>query len=316
MTGAAGGRTGVHERPALFAELVAKARAYAPIRTAVVHAVDREALLGAVRAAAEGLIAPTLVGPARRIREAADACGLDIEALPLIAVEHSHEAAETAVAMARRGEVDALMKGSLHTDELMHAAVAPRVGLSAARRMSHVFVIDVPAYPRPLLVTDAALNVAPDLQAKRDIVQNAIDLARALGIGTPRVAVLSAVETVDPRLRSSVDAAALAKMAERGQIRGGVVDGPLAFDNAVSPTAARAKEIRSDVAGRADVVVVPDLESGNMLVKQLDYLAGAHSAGIVLGGRVPIALTSRADGAPERVASCALAVLVAHATPA
>jgi phosphotransacetylase len=204
------------------------------------------------------------------------------------------------------------MKGSLHTDELMHATVASGSGLATDRRMSHVFVIDVPTYPRPLLITDAALNVAPDLSAKRDIVQNAIELALAIGVQTPKVAILSAVETVNPKLRSSVEAAALAKMAQRGQIRGGVVDGPLAFDNAVSPAAARVNGIVSPVAGQADIVVVPDLESGNMLVKQLDYLGDSQSAGIVLGGRVPITLNSRADSALQRVASCALAVLIAR----
>ncbi len=301
-----------HEQRALFGELIAKARELGPSRVAVVHPVDRESLLGALRAAQEGLIVPTLVGPERRIRAAAATYALNITGLRLIATEHSHEAAERAVALARGGEVDALMKGSLHTDELMQAAIPPQTGLGSDRRMSHVFVVDVPAYPRPLLITDAALNIEPDLLDKRDIVQNAIDLALALGIETPRVAILSAVETVNPKLRSSVDAAALAKMAERGQIRGGLVDGPLAFDNAVSSAAARAKEIDSQVAGRADIVVVPDLESGNMLVKQLDYLADCESAGIVLGGRVPIALTSRADNAIERVVSCALAVIVRH----
>jgi phosphate acetyltransferase len=303
----------LHEHGVLFRDLLARTRTLEPIRMAVVHPVDRDTLLGAVQAAQEGLIIPVLVGPEDRIRSVAASHDLDIAGLSLIATEHSHEAAEKAVTLARTGQVDALMKGSLHTDELMRAAVASRTGLATYRRMSHVFVMDVPTYPRPLFITDAALNVEPDLAAKRDIVQNAIDLALAIGVETPKVAILSAAETVNPRLRSSLDAAALAKMAERGQIRGGVVDGPLAFDNAVSPAAARVKGIASQVAGQADIVVVPDLESGNMLVKQLDYLGDSQAAGIVLGGRVPIALTSRADSALERVASCTLAVLVARA---
>jgi len=302
----------LRERGPLFGELLAKARALPPIRTAVVHPVEREALLGAFEAAQERLIVPVLVGPEDRIRSLAQLHGLKIGGLSLIGTEHSHQAAEVAVRLARSGQVDALMKGSLHTDELMHAAVDPHYGLTTDRRMSHVFVMDVPSYPGPLLITDAALNVAPDLDAKRDIVQNAIELALAIGIQTPKVAILSAVETVNPKLRSSLDAAALAKMADRGQIQGGVVDGPLAFDNAVSAAAARVKGITSPVAGQADIVVVPDLESGNMLVKQLDYLGDSQAAGIVLGARVPIALTSRADNPLERVASCALALLAAH----
>jgi phosphotransacetylase/acyl dehydratase len=297
----------------LFGQLVAKARARGPTRTAVVHPVDRDALLGALQAAQEGLIVPILIGDVDRVRAVAATHGLDISEVEMIDAEHSHAAAEIAVRLAHDGFVDALMKGSLHTDELMHAAVARPTGLNTERRMSHVFVMDVPAYPRPLFITDASLNVEPDLDAKRDIVQNAIDLALAVGVTQPKVAVLSAIETVNSRLRSSLDAAALAKMAERGQIHGGVVDGPLAFDNAVSPAAARGKGITSTVAGQADIVIVPDLESGNMLAKQLDCLADSQSAGVVLGGRVPIALTSRADTTVERVASCALAVLVAQA---
>ena len=283
---------------------------------AVVHPVDRDAILGALQAAQEGLIIPLLIGPEDRIRAAAAANDLDIEGLTVIATEHSHQAAATAVALARAGEVDGLMKGSLATEELLRAVVAPGVGLATDRRMSHAFVMDVPTYPRPLLITDAWLNVTPDLKAKRDIVQNAIDLARAIGISEPKVAVLSAVETVNPKLRSSLDAAALAKMAERGQIRGGVVDGPLGFDNAVSPAAARVGGIASPVAGQADIVVVPDLESGNMLVKQLHYLGDSQAAGILLAARVPIALSSRAGGALQRVAGAALAVLVADAAGA
>jgi phosphate acetyltransferase len=237
---------------------------------------------------------------------------VDLSSYTVVPTEHSHAAAEKAVAMARAGEVDELMKGSLHTDELMHAVLVPGTGLSTDRRMSHVFIMDVPAYPRPLFITDAALNIDPDLEAKRDIVQNAIDLAHVLGIEAPRVAILSAVETVNPKLRSTLEAAALCKMADRGQITGGTVDGPLAFDNAVSSEAARVKGIVSPVAGQADILVVPDLESGNMLVKQLQYLADAQSTSIVLGARVPIVLTSRADNALARMASCALALLVAQ----
>jgi phosphate acetyltransferase len=307
----------LREHGVLLRALIERAEALAPLRMAVVHPVDRDSLLGAVEAAQAGLIVPALVGPEERIRSLAAAHDLDISGFALVATEHSHDAADTAVALARRGQVDAIMKGSLHTDELMHAAVRPGTGLETDRRMSHVFVIDVPAYPRPLLITDAALNIEPVLATKREIVQNAIDLALAIGIETPKVAILSAAETVNPTLRSTLEAAALAKMAERGQIEFGVVDGPLAFDNAVSAAAARVKGIASPVAGRADILVVPDLESGNMLVKQLDYLADSQAAGIVLGGRVPIALTSRADSPLERVASCALAVLAAHAaTPA
>ncbi len=302
-----------HAHGVLFRALIDQAAPLGPLRMAVVHPVDRDSLLGTVEAAQAGLITPILVGPEERIRSTAAGHDLDISGLALVGTDHSHEAAEVAVGLARHGKADAIMKGALHTDELMHAAVAHGTGLATDRRMSHVFVLDVPAYPRPLLITDAALNIEPDLAAKRDIVQNAIDLALAIGIQTPKVAILSAVETVNPSLRSSLEAAALAKMAERGQLEHGLVDGPLAFDNAVSPAAARVKAIASPVAGQADILVVPDLESGNMLVKQLDYLAESHSAGIVMGGRVPIALTSRADSALERVASCALAVLVARA---
>jgi phosphate acetyltransferase len=302
----------LHEHGVLFRDLLARTKSLEPIRMAVVHPVDRDALLGAVQAAQEGLIIPVLVGPADRIRSVAAAHDLEIAGLQLIATEHSHEAAQRAVELARRGQVDALMKGSLPTAELMGAALAVRSGLVADRRMSHVFMMDVPTYPRPLFITDAATNVEPDLAAKRDIVQNAIDLAAAVGVVAPKVAILSAVDTVNPRLRSSVEAAALTKMAERGQIRGGIVDGPLAFDDAVSPAAARVNGIASPITGQADVVVVPDLESGAMLVKQLGYLGDSQAAGIVLGGRVPIVLTNRANSALERVASCALALLVAR----
>jgi phosphotransacetylase/acyl dehydratase len=306
----------LHEHGRLFRTLLGRTKGFEPIRMAVVHPVDCDALLGAIQAAQEGLIIPVLVGPEDRIRSVAAAHDLDITGVSVIATEHSHEAAEKAVGLARSGQVDALMQGSLHTGELMHAAVAPQTGLATDRRTSHVFVMDVPTYPRPLFISDAALNVEPDLVAKRDIVQNAIDLAVVVGVQSPKVAILSAVETVNPELRSSLEAAALAKMAERGQIRGGVVDGPLAFDDAVSPAASRVKGIASPVAGQADVVVVPDLESGDMLVKQLDYLGDSQAVGIVLGTRVPIVLTTRADSALERVASCALAVLVARTAKA
>ncbi|MBA4341438.1 MAG: enoyl-CoA hydratase [Methylibium sp.] len=282
-----------------------------PMPCAVVHPCDEASLRGALEAAQLGLIDARLVGPARRVLALAATLGLDLAGATLIDVPHSHAAAAEAVAMAARGEVSMLMKGSLHTDELMEAVLAERT-LRTGRRMSHVFRFEVATYPKPLLITDAAINISPDLEAKADIVRNAIDLAQALGVAEPKVALLSAVETVTPRLASTIDAAALCKMADRGQIRGGRLDGPLAFDNAISAEAARIKGIVSAVAGQADVLVVPDLESGNMLAKQLEYLAGAASCGVVMGARVPIALTSRADGAVSRVASAALAVVAAR----
>ena len=299
-----------------YDQLLAAAKQYPRIRMGVVHPCSREALEGAVDAAVLGLIEAVLIGPADRIRNLARECRLDLAGFELIDVPHSHAAAARGVELARDGRVDALMKGSLHSDELLAEVVSAQSGLRTARRISHVFVLDVPRYPKPLLITDAAINVAPDFDAKVDIVQNAIDLAHALGIARPKVAVLSAVETVTPKLRSAMDAAALSKMADRGQITGGLVDGPLAFDNAVSMAAARTKGIRSDVAGDADVLVVPDLESGNMLAKQLEYLADAQAAGIVMGARVPIVLTSRADSTHSRIASCAIALLWAHRRPA
>ncbi len=302
----------LHQHGIWYRHLIDLTAGLAPIRTAIVHPVDSNALLGAIEAAQANLIIPILIGPEERIRTVASAQNVNLLPYTLIATEHSHAAAERAVAMARAGEVDAVMKGSLHTDELMQAVVAPGIGLQTSRRMSHVFVMDVPAYPRPLFITDAALNISPDLEVKRDIVQNAIDLAHVLGIKTPRVAILSAVETVNPKLQSTVEAAALCKMADRDQITGGMVDGPLAFDNAVSLEAARMKGILSPVAGQADILVVPDLESGNMLAKQLEYLADAQSAGIVLGARVPIVLTSRADNPLAHTTSCALALLLAQ----
>jgi phosphate acetyltransferase len=296
-----------------FARLFERCRGMPPVVTAVVHPCDRESLLGAMEAAARGVIVPVLVGPEASIRAVATRHGVDLAGVRLVGTEHSHEAAARAVAMARAGEVEALMKGALHTDELMSAVVSSTSGLRTGRRVSHVFVMDVPTYPKPLLITDAAINIAPTLEDKVDICQNAIDLARVLGIATPKVAVLSAVETVTPKIQSTVDAAALCKMAERGQITGGILDGPLAFDNAISAAAAEIKHIRSAMSGDPDVLLVPDLESGNMLAKQLAYLAAAESAGIVLGTRVPIALTSRADNARSREASTAIMALVAHA---
>ncbi|NEW86147.1 phosphate acetyltransferase [Rhodopseudomonas sp. WA056] len=295
-----------------YERLIEMTRGLEPIRTAVVHPVDTASLLGAVEAAREGLIVPVLVGPEAKIRAAATQAALDLSGYEIVAVEHSDAAAAAAVAMARSGEVEALMKGALHTDELMRAVVDGARGLRTARRISHVYVIDAPDYPRALLVTDAAINIYPSLADKRDIIQNAIDLAHALGIAEPRVAILSAVETVTESIRSTLDAAALCKMAERGQIKGGILDGPLAFDNAVSEEAAKTKGIVSPVAGRADVFVVPDLEAGNMLAKQLEYLAHARVAGIVLGARVPIILTSRADKTLARLGSCAIALLLAR----
>jgi phosphate acetyltransferase len=283
------------------------------IKVAVAHPCDAESLKGALQAMKEGLIIPVLVGPEARIRATAELIGESIEGIQLISTEHSVESAERAVALARAGEVDALMKGSLHTDELMSQVVNKLTGIRTARRISHVFVAEVPRYPRTLLITDAAINIQPDLADMVDIVQNAIDLAHAISIPLPRVALLSAVETINSKIPSTLVAAALCKMSDRGQIKGGQLDGPLAFDNAVSPFAARTKGIVSEVAGRADILVVPDLESGNMLAKQLEYLAGALLTGVVLGARVPIVLTSRADRAEARSASCAIVKrLVAH----
>ena len=293
-----------------YDQLLKAAKRLPRIRMGVVHPCSRESLEGALDAARLGLIEAILIGPEPRIRSLAKDCQLDLSGFSIVDVPHSHAAADKGVEMARSGEVDALMKGSLHSDELLGAVVNAQTGLRTARRVTHVFVLDVPRYPTPLLITDAAINVAPDFDAKVDIVQNAIDLAHALGIARPKVAILSAVETVTPKLRSSMDAAALSKMADRGQITGGLVDGPLAFDNAVSLAAAKTKGIASEVAGQADILVVPDLESGNMLAKQLEYLGGAQAAGVVMGARVPIVLTSRADSAHSRIASCAITLLL------
>ena len=300
------------DRNLRYDQLLNAAKSLPKIRMGVVHPCSREALEGALDAARLGLIEAILIGPEGKIRKLAGDCQFDLTGLQIVDAPHSHAAAAKAVEMVRAGELDALMKGSLHNDELLCPVVNSQTGLRTERRISHVFVLDVPRYPKPLLITDAAINIAPDFDAKVDIVQNAIDLAQALGIARPKVAILSAVETVSPKLRSSMDAAALSKMADRGQITGGLVDGPLAFDNAVSLAAAQTKGIASEVAGEADILVVPDLESGNMLVKQLDYLGGAQAAGMVMGARVPIVLTSRADSAHERIASCAIALLLIH----
>ena len=301
--------TSKHPRLAALIERAAAQRS--PLVTAVVHPCDAESLQGALKAAEAGLIQPLLVGPQAKIRAAA--AGISLAPYEVIDTPHSHAAAEAAVALVRSGRAQALMKGSLHSDELLQAVAAREGGLRTERRMSHVFVMAVPSYPRLLLITDAAMNISPSLEEKRDICQNAIELARALGIDTPRVAILSAVETVTAKLPSTIEAAALCKMADRGQIVGGLLDGPLAFDNAISPEAAAAKSIKSPVAGRADILVVPEIESGNMLAKQLTFLAGAEAAGLVIGARVPIMLTSRADSVMARTASAALAVLAARA---
>jgi phosphate acetyltransferase len=281
------------------------------VRCAVVHPCDVESLSGAMDSAQHGLIVPVLIGPEVRIRHLAQEAGIDLTGAQIVSEPHSHAAAERAADMAASGEVEVIMKGSLHTDELIHAVLA-RPALRTGRRMSHVFRFDVPLYSKPLLITDAALNIHPTLQEKVDIIQNAIDFARIMGVAVPKVAILSAVETVNANIPSTLDAAALCKMADRGQIKGGILDGPLAFDNAISAHAAQIKKIDSPVAGDADILAVPDLESGNMLAKQLEYLAGASGSGLVLGARVPIALTSRADGPMNRVASALLAKLAAH----
>jgi phosphate acetyltransferase len=279
----------------------------------VVHPCDETSLRGAVEAAQMGIIVPILVGPAAKIAAVASAHKLNIKPYRVIDVPHSHAAATKSVELIREGQGELLMKGSLHTDELMHAVASSATGLRTARRISHVFVMDVPTYSEVLFITDAAINIQPDLDSKRDIIQNAIDLFTSVGLGTPRVAILSAVETVTTKIPSTIEAAALCKMAERGQITDGILDGPLAFDNAIDPEAARIKGIQSAVAGRAQILVVPDLEAGNMLAKNLTFLAKADAAGIVLGARVPIILTSRADSVRTRMASCAVAVLYADA---
>ncbi|WP_374572034.1 bifunctional enoyl-CoA hydratase/phosphate acetyltransferase [Phenylobacterium sp.] len=297
---------------AWYTALLARCDGVTPVATAVVHPCDALSLGAAVEAAQLKLIDPILVGPEAKIRQAAEEAGLDISGYRLEPVAHSHAAAARAVALVREGQAGLVMKGALHTDELMHEVVADDTGLRTERRISHVFLMDVPDFGRPLLITDAAINIAPDLETKRDIVQNAIDLARVMRIEQPKVAILSAVETVNPKLQSTIDAAALCKMADRGQIAGGVLDGPLAFDNAISKEAAAEKGIVSPVAGAADILVAPDLVSGNILAKQLTFIAHADAAGVVLGARIPIILTSRADAERTRIASCAVAVLMSR----
>ena len=299
-----------HEK---FHQLLAKARAQPPARTAIAHPCDQVSVESAVEAARLKLIEPILVGPRQRIQEVANTAGLDIAGFEIVDATYSQESASKAVALVREGRAECLMKGSLHTDELMAAVVARETGLRTARRLSHCFIMDVPDHPTPLIITDAAVNIAPNLEDKVDIVQNAIDLAHAMGVSEVRDAIHSAMETVNPKVSSTLEAAALCKMADRGQITGGLLDGPLALDNAISPEAAAIKKIKSPVAGQANVLVVPDLEAGNMLAKSLSFLSGADAAGIVLGARVPIILTSRADSLLTRLASCAVAVLVAAA---
>jgi phosphate acetyltransferase len=295
-----------------FERLIDKVKDWERLPTAVCHPCSKEALEGAIDAAEKNLINPILVGPEAKIRALAESMKLDISPYRLVDALHSHDAAAKAVALCRSGEAEALMKGSLHTDELMGAVVPSATGLRTERRVSHVFAMDVPTYPRPLFITDAAINIYPTLEDKVDILKNAIELAHALNIPQPKVAILSAVETINPKIPATIEAAALCKMADRGQIQGAIIDGPLAFDNAISKEAALIKGIQSPVAGEADILLVPDLEAGNMLAKQMAYLARADSAGIVLGARVPIILTSRADSAEARLASCAVAVAFAH----
>ena len=302
-----------HEK---YERLLQRAREFPPVTTAVAHPCDESSLTGAVDAAKMGLIKPILVGPKARIDAVAAKCKLDLSGFERVDAPHSHASAAEAVRLVREGRAECLMKGSLHTDELMGAVVSREGGLRTARRISHCFVMDVPTHPTALIISDAAVNIAPTLEEKVDIVQNAIDLHRGLGLGEPRVAILSAVETVNPKMPTTLDAAALCKMADRGQITGGVLDGPLALDNAISPRAAQIKGIASPVAGQAQILVVPDLEAGNMLAKNLSFMANADAAGIVLGARVPIILTSRADSVGARLASCAVARLDAAARAA
>ena len=298
--------TGKYER------LLEKCESLEPVPTAVVHPCEVTALFAAVEAANLGLIVPILVGPREKIRSTALRAEIDLRNFQIVDVPHSHASAAKAVELLREAQAELLMKGSLHTDELMAAVVARDGGLRTARRVSHVFVMDVPTYHKVLIVTDGAINIAPTLEDKIDICQNAIDLAIALGLEKPKVAILAAVETVTSKMPATIDAAALCKMSERGQIRGALLDGPLAFDNAISKEAAETKGIHSDVAGDPDILLAPDLEAGNILAKQLSFLANADSAGLVLGARVPIILTSRADSVRSRIASCAVAMLAAH----
>ena len=299
--------TGKYER------LLERCKSLAAVPTAVAHPCERSALEGAVNAAQAGLITPALVGPRKEIEDTAKSAGIDLSNLEIIDAANSLESARQAVALVREGRAEVLMKGSLHTDELMSAVVSRDGGLRTGRRISHVFIMDVPTYHKVLIVTDAAINIAPALEDKVDIVQNAIDLAISLGLEKPKVAILCAVETVNSKMPATLDAAALCKMAERGQIKHGILDGPLAFDNAISKDAAQTKGIKSTVAGDPDILLAPDLEAGNILAKNLSFLANADSAGLVLGARVPVILTSRADSVRSRIASCGVATLVAHA---
>jgi phosphotransacetylase len=296
-----------------YEQLLERCRSLDPIPTAVAHPCESSALAGAIDAGREGLIAPILVGPAAKIEAVASAARIPLGSARIVDVPHSHASAAKAVELVRQGQAELLMKGSLHTDELLGAVVARETGLRTSRRISHVFLMDVPTYHKVLVVTDAAINIAPSLEDKVDIVQNAIDLALSLGVERPKVAILAAVETVNSKMQATIDAACLCKMAERAQITRGLLDGPLAFDNAISREAATTKGIRSEVAGDPDILLAPDLEAGNILAKQLTFLARADSAGLVLGARVPIILTSRADSVRSRIASCAVAVLAAHA---
>ena len=308
-----GGPFGHPPPPTKYDKLISLAKQVPPANTVVVHPCDETSLRGPCEAAELGIITPILVAPADKIAGVARQHGIDISRYQLVDAPHSEAAAARAVQLVHEGNGELLMKGSLHTDELMRAVTSGTTGLRTARRISHVFIMDVPTHADTLFITDAAINIFPDLEAKRDIVQNAIDLFTQIGLGTPRVGILSAVETVTPKIPSTIDAAALCKMADRGQITGGILDGPLAFDNAVSPQAAEIKGIKSPVAGHAQILVVPDLEAGNMLAKNLTFLSNADAAGIVLGARVPIVLTSRADSVRSRMASCGVAVLYAHA---
>jgi phosphotransacetylase len=296
-----------------YESLLQRCQSLSPVSTAVAHPCEESALAAAIEAGAKGLITPILVGPAAKIRDLAQKSGIALGATAIVDVPHSHAAAARAVELVRKGDAELLMKGSLHTDELLGAVVARETGLRTGRRISHVFLMDVPTYHKVLIVTDAAINIAPTLEDKADICQNAIDLAVTMGVKKPKVAILAAVETVTSKMVATIDAAALCKMADRGQITNGLLDGPLAFDNAISAEAARIKRIVSDVAGDPDILLVPDLEAGNMLAKQLSFLANADSAGLVLGARVPIILTSRADSVRSRIASCAVAMMAAHA---
>ena len=296
-----------------YEQVLARCRTLEPVPTAVAHPCEQTALAGAIEAGEMGLIVPILVGPVAKIQEVAATHGIDLRNTRIVDAPHSHGSAAKAVELIRQGQAEILMKGSLHSDELLGAVVAKDTGLRTGRRISHVFIMDVPTYHKVLIVTDAAINIAPTLEDKVHIIQNAIDLAISLGVTRPKVAILAAVETINSKMPSTIDAAALCKMADRGQITGGVLDGPLAFDNAISTAAARIKGIISEVAGDPDILLAPDLEAGNILAKQLSYLANADSAGLVLGARVPVILTSRADSVRARIASCAVATLAAHA---